>query len=160
MNLPGAVVRAFESYPASSDSIARARRMLVAFAEEVGATLEQQDNVRLVVSEAVTNVVQHAYCDGGGEVHVTAALVSDELWILIADDGEGIRPELASPGLGFGLPWMAQFSDGMRLLTSSTGGVEVRLRFDLSGEEPPQAKPDPAESTVQTREAFPAQVAG
>jgi hypothetical protein len=33
--------------------------------------------------------------------------------------------------LGLGLGWMAQFSDGLTLLTRSSGGLEVRLRFDL-----------------------------
>jgi anti-sigma regulatory factor (Ser/Thr protein kinase) len=159
MNLPGPVARASESYPATPRSIARARNMLVAFAAEAGATPEQQECVRLVVSEAVTNAVQHAYGAGPGQIHVTAALVSDELWILIADDGPGLRPEVASPGLGLGLAWMAKFSDGMTLQTSPSGGVEVRLRFDLPAEEV-AARPYPGASTVRVGEAFPAHVAG
>ena len=148
MNAPGAV-RGSESYPASADSIARARSTLVAFAAEAGAGPEQQERIRLVVSEAVSNVVQHAYTGEPGEVHVTAAVVSDELWILIADDGCGLCPEIDSPGLGLGLSWMAQFSDGMTLLTRASGGVEVRLRFDLSGAERESAKRDAARSRAR-----------
>jgi anti-sigma regulatory factor (Ser/Thr protein kinase) len=139
-------MRASESYPASVDSISRARNMLVAFAAEAGATPEQQEGVRLVVSEAVTNAVQHAYGSEPGEIHLTAAVVSDELWILIADDGCGLRPGVTSPGLGLGLSWMAEFSDGMTLLTRSSGGIEVRLRFDLPSEQVGDAMPNPTAS--------------
>jgi len=160
MNLPGAVVRASESYPASPESISRARTMLVAFAAEAGATPEQQERVRLVVSEAVTNAVQHAYGGQPGEVHVTAAVVSDELWILIADDGRGLRTHLSSAGLGLGLRWMAEFSDGMTLVTRSSGGVEARLRFDLPNEELESAKLEPAALRTPGAVAFPAPVSG
>jgi two-component sensor histidine kinase len=88
--------------------------------------------VRLVVSEAVSNAVLHAYDGEGGEIQVTAAVVPGELWILIADDGAGLRAERSeNRGLGLGLGWMAQFSDGLTLLTRSSGGLEVRLRFNL-----------------------------
>jgi hypothetical protein len=63
---------------------------------------------------------------------VTGAAVPGELWILIADDGAGLRAEGSdNRGLGLGLGWMAQFSDGFTLLTRSSGGLEVRLRFEL-----------------------------
>jgi anti-sigma regulatory factor (Ser/Thr protein kinase) len=131
MEIASAVASLSESYPASADSIPRARIALGAFAAEAGASAEKQEQVRLVVSEAVTNVVQHAYDEASGDVHVTAIVVSGELWILVADDGRGLCAGSDSPGLGLGLAWMAQFSDGMTLVARSGGGVEVRLRFDL-----------------------------
>jgi anti-sigma regulatory factor (Ser/Thr protein kinase) len=120
MELASAVASISESYPARPESIRQARIALTTFAAEAGATEEQQEQVRLVVSEAVTNAVQHAYGGRPGEIHLTGVVVSGELWILVADDGGGL-----------GLVWMAQFSDGMTLLARSSGGVEVRLRFDL-----------------------------
>jgi anti-sigma regulatory factor (Ser/Thr protein kinase) len=131
MEIASAVASLSESYPASPDSIPRARIALSSFAAEAGASAEQQEQVRLVVSEAVTNAVQHAYGGGPGDVHVTAMVVSGELWILVADDGLGLCAGGDSPGLGLGLAWMAQFSDGMTLVARACGGVEVRLRFDL-----------------------------
>jgi anti-sigma regulatory factor (Ser/Thr protein kinase) len=131
MEIAGAVESLSESYPAHARCIPRARAALGAFAAEAGASDEQQEHVRLVVSEAVTNVVQHAYLGKPGEVHVTAMIVSGELWILVADDGRGLRAGGRSPGLGLGLAWMAQFSDGMTVVARSGGGVEVHIRFDL-----------------------------
>jgi stage II sporulation protein AB (anti-sigma F factor) len=132
MEIASAVASLTESYSASADAIPRARIALSAFAAEAGASAEQQEQVRLVVSEAVTNAVQHAYGDDPGDVHVTAMVVSSELWILVADDGRGLCAGSGdSPGLGLGLAWMAQFSDGMTLVARACGGLEVRLRFDL-----------------------------
>ncbi|HEX4187045.1 MAG TPA: ATP-binding protein [Solirubrobacteraceae bacterium] len=121
-----------QRYPATSDSVPLARKALASFASSAGVTEEQLEGIRLVVSEAVSNAVLHAYDGDGGEIQVTAAVVPGELWILIADDGFGLRAERSgNQGLGLGLGWMAQFSDGLTLVTRSSGGLEVRLRFDL-----------------------------
>jgi anti-sigma regulatory factor (Ser/Thr protein kinase) len=120
------------SYPASPDSVPHARKAVSAFAARAGVDGDQLEGVRLVVSEAVSNAVLHAYDDEHGQIQVTAAVVPGELWILIADEGHGLRAERTdNRGLGLGLGWMAQFSDGLTLLTRSSGGLEVRLRFDL-----------------------------
>jgi stage II sporulation protein AB (anti-sigma F factor) len=121
-----------ERYPAVPDSVPRARKELSAFAMGARMTGERLEGVRLVVSEAVSNAVLHAYDREQGEIQITAAVVPGELWILIADEGSGLRAGRSeNRGLGLGLGWMAQFSDGLTLLTRSSGGLEVRLRFDL-----------------------------
>jgi anti-sigma regulatory factor (Ser/Thr protein kinase) len=127
-----AVASLNERYPAVADSVPRARRAMAAFARGAGVTEEQLEGIRLVVSEAVSNAVLHAYDGEGGDIQLTAAIVPGELWILVADDGFGLRAERGgNRGLGLGLGWMAQFSDGLTLVTRSSGGLEVRLRFDL-----------------------------
>jgi anti-sigma regulatory factor (Ser/Thr protein kinase) len=132
MQSANAVASLNELYPAVPDSVPRARQALSAFAVGAGATGDQLEGIRLVVSEAVSNAVLHAYDGEKGEIQVTAAVLPGELWILIADEGAGLRAERSeNRGLGLGLGWMAQFSDGLTLLTRSSGGLEVRLRFDL-----------------------------
>jgi stage II sporulation protein AB (anti-sigma F factor) len=132
MQTAEAVMSLNERYAATADSVPRSRKALAAFATAAGVTDEQLEGIRLVVSEAVSNAVLHAYDGDGGEIQVTAAVVPGELWILIADDGFGLRAERSgNSGLGLGLGWMAQFSDGLTLVTRSSGGLEVRLRFNL-----------------------------
>ena len=132
MRTADAVTSLNERYPATADSVPRARRAVGRFATAAGVTEQQLEGIRLVVSEAVSNAVLHAYDGDGGEIQVTAAVVPGELWVLIADDGFGLRAERSgNRGLGLGLGWMAQFSDGLTLVTRSSGGLEVRLRFDL-----------------------------
>ena len=66
-------------------------------------------------------------------VHVTAALVSNDPWVLIADDGCGLEPVARRPGLGLGLGLIAQLSDHLAIAPRSGGGTEVRMRFTLVG---------------------------
>jgi serine/threonine-protein kinase RsbW len=132
MTVMSAIAESLEEvYPAVAESVPVARAALVELAIEAGASEEQVDAVRLASSEAVTNAVLHAYPDGPGLVYVTGTVVSDELWVLITDDGCGLRPRAASPGLGFGLALISQVSDEFSLLNRSSGGTEVRMRFSL-----------------------------
>jgi anti-sigma regulatory factor (Ser/Thr protein kinase) len=119
------------SYPATADSLAGARQAVIAVACEAGATRQQIDDVRLAVSEALTNVILHAYRDRGGEIHVTAAVTGGELWVLIADDGGGLRPRSGRSGLGLGLALIALASEGLTIVTRSGAGTELRMWFRL-----------------------------
>src|ERR1700750_313567 len=92
------------TFPAVADSVPRARGALSSLARAGGATADQIDSIRLAVSEAATNVVVHAYDDDAGRIQLDAGLSAGELWVLIADDGLGMRPQSQRPGLGFGLP--------------------------------------------------------
>ncbi len=120
-----------ESYPAVAASVPAARRAISQLAAEAGAPPEQVEAVRLAASEAITNAVRHAYRRGQGMVHVTAALASDELWVLVSDDGCGMQVRSDSPGLGLGLGLISQESDDFTILRRASGGTEVRMRFDL-----------------------------
>lgn len=124
-----------ESYPAVAASVPAARRALTGFAAGAGASAEQLEAIRLAASEALSNVVVHAYRGGAGLIHVTAAAASGELWLLIGDDGCGLVPGSDTPGLGVGLALIAQASDGLAIVNRSSGGTEVRMRFDLGAGE-------------------------
>lgn len=117
------------NYPAVADSVARAREALSTFAQSAGATDDQLDSIRLAVSEAATNVVIHAYDDTPGRIQLDAGLSCGELWILIADDGVGMRPQVESPGLGFGLSLISQVCHDFEIAKRSSGGLAVRMRF-------------------------------
>jgi anti-sigma regulatory factor (Ser/Thr protein kinase) len=122
-----------ESYPADARSVAQARHSLSDFAAAAGADEHQIEAVRLASSEALTNAVLHAYRGEGGRIHITAAVVEDELWVLIADDGCGLEPAPDRPGLGLGLGLIAQLSDHLAIAPRANGGTEVRMRFSLVG---------------------------
>jgi serine/threonine-protein kinase RsbW len=122
-----------ESFPAVPESVGRARHLLADFAATAGASERKTEDVRLASSEALTNAVLHAYRGEEGMVHVTAALVSNDLWVLIADDGYGLEPQAQRPGLGLGLGLIAQLSDHLAIAPRSGGGTEVRMRFTLIG---------------------------
>jgi anti-sigma regulatory factor (Ser/Thr protein kinase) len=121
-----------ESYPAVADSVPEARNAVAAFAASAGADSELVDAARLATSEAVTNAVVHAYRRRrSGHIHVASWLVGEELWVLVADDGSGLRPRVDSPGLGLGLSLIAQLCDGLAVVKRANGGTELRMRFDV-----------------------------
>jgi len=119
------------TYPAVAESVPRAREALSSFARAAGATRDQLDSIRLAVSEAATNVVVHAYEDDSGSLQLDAGLSAGELWVLIADDGLGMRPQMHSSGLGFGLSLISQVCDAFEIAKRSSGGLEVRMWFAL-----------------------------
>ncbi|MGI8507357.1 MAG: ATP-binding protein [Solirubrobacteraceae bacterium] len=116
---------------AEPSSVPSARRALSDFAAVAGAEPHRVEAVRLASSEALTNAVLHAYRGEPGSVYVTAAVVADELWVLIADDGCGLEPRADRPGLGLGLGLIAQISDELAIVPRAGGGTEVRMRFNL-----------------------------
>jgi len=121
-----------ETYAATPDSVAEGRARVAGFAAAAGATTTQVDAVRLATSEAMTNCVLHAYRGEPGAIHINAAVVSGELWILISDDGRGLAPRADRPGLGLGLGLISQVSDDFAIGSRASGGTEVRIRFTLS----------------------------
>jgi stage II sporulation protein AB (anti-sigma F factor) len=132
-----------KSYPAVPASVPRGRHTLTEFAEAAGATREQLDEIKLAASEALSNVVLHAYGEERrGRIYMTAAVAAGELWVLIADDGRGLQPHGETAGLGVGLALIANASDELALVSRASGGTEVRMRFELgSGEPEPSAQP-------------------
>jgi anti-sigma regulatory factor (Ser/Thr protein kinase) len=121
------------SYPAVPDSVTRVRRDIEALALRHAASHEQLDGIRLAVSEAVGNCVVHAYRDGEGEVHITAAVTGGELSVFVADEGCGFNTDAESPGLGWGLALIAHSTEDFVLAERAEGGTEARMRFALRG---------------------------
>lgn len=125
-----------EVYPALAGVVPDARAALTRFAEEAGLDAGRVEGLRLAVSEAVTNVVRHAYPDSSGALCVTANVAADELWVLVADHGCGYQTPSHHPGLGFGLGIIARESDDLVITERAEGGTELRMRFLLHAEAP------------------------
>lgn len=123
-----------QSYPAVPDTVRAVRSALTRFAVQAGASTEQVEAVRLAASEALTNVVKHAYPDSEGSVQITAAVACGELCVLVADDGCGIRPHGSRGGLGLGLTLMASLCDELQIVKRSSGGTGLWLWFKLRTE--------------------------
>ena len=109
---------------------------MAAFALESGAADETAAGVAVSVSEAVTNAVRHAYDDGRrrGEVRTHAWLDRTDghrtLNVSVSDDGPGIRRRADSPGLGLGIPLMAQLTKALDLAGNGPG-MTVLMQFAL-----------------------------
>ena len=91
-------------------------------------------DIALAVSEAVSNVVLHAYRDlpRPGVVSVEADRDGDALRIFVRDDGPGIAPRANSPGLGLGLSIIACVTRALEIRARPEGGAELCMIFDLA----------------------------
>ena len=103
---------------ADADAVPILRTDVCAFLSMAGVGSAVLDSVRLGLSEALTNAVQHSYVDRetAGDVVVTADVLVSQVQVVVADAGSGFAPRLDSPGLGLGLPMIAEVCDGLEIL--------------------------------------------
>lgn len=113
-------------------SATRARHAALALAEQLGASRDTRSGIAVAVTEAVANVVVHAY-RGIAVSGVEVALSGDPrgIDVEVRDRGIGLRPRDDSPGLGLGLGLMAELADAFEVADLAGGGTCVRLRFAL-----------------------------
>ena len=83
---------------------------------------------RLAASEAASNAVIHGYRERAGDLRLEAHVADGELHLMIADDGQGLAPRTDSPGMGLGLPIIAQLSERFEIV-SGPEGTEIHLVF-------------------------------
>ena len=126
---PDETVLTLAADPASAT---RARHAAVALADELGASRDTRADIAVAVTEAVANVVVHAY-RGVAPSGVEIALAGDEraLEVEVRDRGVGLHPRDDSPGLGLGLGLMAELADAFEVADRDGGGTCIRLRFAL-----------------------------
>jgi anti-sigma regulatory factor (Ser/Thr protein kinase) len=122
-----------QACPAIPESVPRMRQAVVALAEEAGAADAALDAIRLATSEALTNVVVHAYDGDPGPIRLHAAVQSGDLAVSIADDGHGLRPTVNRRGMGLGLAIIAEAAKELSICRRPAGGTELRMRFSLAG---------------------------
>jgi serine/threonine-protein kinase RsbW len=129
--------------PARAENIAIVRHAFGALGDVYALDAQTLSDIRLAVTEACTNVVVHAYPDGGeGPMEVHATLLGDGLMVVVRDEGRGIGPRPDSPGLGLGLPLIASLTESLQLGHDEHERTEVRMMFSLTGAPQPYAVAD------------------
>ncbi|HEY0613299.1 MAG TPA: ATP-binding protein [Candidatus Elarobacter sp.] len=121
--------------PARPEYIALARLALSGIAEL--SRLSEQDvaDLKLALTEAVSNSVRHAYGDGDGVVSVAYELSAAQLQIEVSDDGMGFDPAVPEPAEGaelseggLGISIIRTIADELEIV-SRPGERGSRLRF-------------------------------
>jgi serine/threonine-protein kinase RsbW len=139
--------------PADPPDVVRTlRRELVDYARRLGASEQTCDAIALAASEALTNVIYHAYVgEEPGPITIEARLEGpNELLVRVCDEGRGPLPRGDSPGLGLGLGVMAQMADEFSISTrQDRRGTVVTLRFSLRDRDQEGAAPGPSEPAMQ-----------
>lgn len=120
-----------------------ARSCIAAFASQLDPTLEELNDIKTAVSEAVTNCIVHAYNENAGNIYITAELVDDNsVRIKIRDKGCGIEnvekamePLYTTVGgerAGLGFAVMQSFTDKIKVASKIGKGTTVTLIKKIS----------------------------
>ena len=120
-----------------------ARTAAACFAAQLDPTLDEVNDIKTAVSEAVTNCIVHAYPDTLGTVTLRLRLFPDNsLEIVVKDTGVGIadveqaRTPLYTPGgadrSGMGFTIMESFMDQMKVRSAPGKGTTVTMRRRIS----------------------------
>ena len=120
-----------------------ARSCISAFASQLDPTLEELNDIKTAVSEAVTNCIVHAYKEKLGKIYITAERIEGGiLRIKIRDTGCGIENiELALTPLyttvggeraGLGFAVMQSFMDSIKVSSKVGKGTTVTMKKKIS----------------------------
>ena len=121
--------------PASAESVGQLRQAVVDFAYEHGVPEPCLSDIRLAVSEAVSNAVMHAFRGRADGTVIASVTMGAPEWIevRVTDDGSGMAPRNDSPGLGLGLPLIRHLTDQFEhRRPAGSVGTELWMRFRLA----------------------------
>ena len=130
---------------AKEENVAFGRNCVAMFCVSANPTIEVLEDIKSVVSEAITNCVVHAYEDIVGEIDIECKIIDNVLHIEIRDYGRGIsdiekaltpyfstQEDGERAGIGFTI--MQSFCDNFCLKNNDNGGVSVFLQKNLLNE--------------------------
>ncbi|MDA5106940.1 MULTISPECIES: anti-sigma F factor [Brevibacillus] len=132
------------SFAALSQNEAFARVAVASFISQLDVTVEELEEIKTVVSEAVTNAIIHGYDENAeGVVRISVSIEDGLVDLVVEDQGKGIedvdlamqplytsKPELERSGMGFTI--MENFMDTLEVVTAVGKGTTVRLTKRLS----------------------------
>ena len=122
-----------------NENVGFARAAAAAFAAQVELTLTDIDEIKVAVSEAVSNAVIHGYGADTQErryVELTMILYTDKLEFTVVDYGQGIanieearQPSYSSDPerMGLGFVFMESFMDELEVKSELKQGTTVRM---------------------------------
>ena len=132
-------------FDAVSENEGFARVCVAAFATRLDPTLEEINDIKTAVSEAVTNSVIHGHNKKGGLITLTAEIEEKTLKVIIEDSGRGIdnvkkaMEPMFTTGedderSGMGFTFMDVFMDGLEVWSEPGRGTRVTM-FKRIGQE-------------------------
>lgn len=130
-------------FPSRSSNEGFARAAVASFAAQMDPTLNELEDIKTAVSEAVTNAIVHAYPDSLGKVQVKARVCpGNVLEVTIRDHGRGIpdvekarQPMYTTGGeerSGMGFTIMESFMDQLAVRSVPGRGTTVVMKKKLA----------------------------
>lgn len=130
-------------FPSHSRNEGFARAAVACFAAQMDPTLNELEDIKTSISEAVTNAIVHAYPDSIGKVLVKARICSNQiLELTVKDHGRGIpdidrarQPMFTTGGderSGMGFTIMESFMDQLKIRSIPGKGTTVIMKKKLA----------------------------
>ncbi|MEY8389376.1 anti-sigma F factor [Oscillospiraceae bacterium 38-13] len=130
-------------FPSQSRNEGFARSTAACFAAQMDPTLNELEDVKTAVSEAVTNAIVHAYPEAIGNVTLKLrVLAGNVLELTVRDHGRGIpdvdrarQPMYTTGGeerSGMGFTIMESFMDSVTVRSAVNRGTTVVMRKKLA----------------------------
>ena len=127
------------TFPSRSSNEGFARAAVSCFAAQMDPTLNELEDIKTAVSEAVTNAIVHAYPDTLGKIVLKARILEGGvLELTVRDWGRGIadveqaRQPLYTTGgeerSGMGFTIMESFMDKLTVRSAEGKGTRVTMR--------------------------------
>ena len=130
------------SFTATSENEAFARVSVSAFVSQLDPTLSDLSDIKVAVSEAVTNAIIHGYENMSGDVYLECSYDDDIVYILVKDCGKGIanieeamqplytsKPDMERSGMGFTV--MESFMDTVSVESVPNEGTKIIMSKKL-----------------------------
>ena len=134
------------TFPGEFSSLAAIEDFVSPVAEAAGFDARGVYAVTMAVDEACTNIIEHAYGDAPGDIHLGCQVAPGECVIIIRDRGRPFDPESVPPpdltgdledrrGGGLGLFFMRKLMDEVRFSFDPDSGNQVVMikRADCGG---------------------------
>lgn len=131
------------TFSSKSQNESLARVTVTAFLTEKDPTVNDINDIKTAVSEAVTNAIIHGYENKQGEVSLICRLSKDTIYIEVKDSGDGIKdiaearqplytskPEMERSGMGFTV--MESFMDKVEVVSEIGSGTTVYMSKKLT----------------------------
>ena len=129
------------TFDSRSENVGIARVAAAAFAAQFEFTLPEIEEIKVAISEAVSNAVIHGYSGQGGQIELTMELYESHLEYIVTDWGKGIQDieQARQPAwsteperMGLGFVFMESFMDELEVTSSVGKGTKVRMvkKFD------------------------------
>ena len=130
-------------FPSRSSNEGFARSAVACFAAQLDPTLNELEDIKTSVSEAVTNAIVHAYPDDLGKVLLKVRICpGNVLEITVRDHGRGIpdvekarQPMFTTGGAersGMGFTIMESFMDSLRVRSAPGKGTVVTMKRKIA----------------------------
>jgi len=120
--------------PAKAEYVMLGRLALTSLSRVRELSDEQLSDLKLAITEACTNAVQHAYAGGDGVVEISYELPPDRLVVEVSDNGEGFVPSDAAPADvealtegGLGIAIIRAVADELEIGERAGGGSTLRF---------------------------------